>query len=83
MLSNTDIDLVVSDMKMPNMNGLEFIQKAKEVHPDVKYFLFTGYEVTPEIKDALKKGHIQKYFRKPFNINEFNTEIEKALGQAY
>lgn len=72
-----DIKVVISDMKMPNMNGIEFIGKAKEIYNDKKYFILTGFDISEEIHSALKGKLILKYLRKPFNIKE----IEKAITE--
>ncbi len=71
-----DTDIVISDMKMPGMNGVEFIRTAREKFPDKKYYILTGFEITNEIREAINAGLILKYFRKPFNIQE----IESALS---
>jgi len=78
--ANPDILIIVSDMKMPNMNGIEFISKAKEKYPNKKFYILTGYEITNEIQEALDSGLILKYFNKPFNIKEIDNEIKKAIG---
>lgn len=76
--SNPDIKVVISDMKMPIMNGLEFISKAKEKHPDIKYYIISGYDMTEEIQTALKQGLIYSYLKKPFNLEKIYLEIEQA-----
>jgi response regulator RpfG family c-di-GMP phosphodiesterase len=77
--NNQDISIVISDMKMPFMNGIEFIQKSKAKYQNIRYFILTGYEITDEIQEALNMGLIVKCFRKPFNKAEINSEIELAL----
>jgi two-component system, response regulator, stage 0 sporulation protein F len=69
---------VISDMRMPGMNGIEFIKKAKNVFPELFYFILTGYDITPEISVALDENLIHKYFQKPFN----NMEVERAIDEA-
>ncbi|WP_242205886.1 response regulator [Aestuariivivens insulae] len=76
--NNTDIDIVISDMKMPIMNGLEFINKAKDMFPDKPFCILTGFEITNEITDALNTGLIVNYFKKPFNRIELESVIEKV-----
>jgi two-component system response regulator (stage 0 sporulation protein F) len=71
------INVVVSDLKMPGLDGIEFIKKAKERFPRKKYFLLTGFEMTPDIQLSLDSGLIHKCMRKPFNKKEIETEIEK------
>jgi two-component system, response regulator, stage 0 sporulation protein F len=77
--SHKDILIVVSDMKMPKMNGMEFIHLAQSQFPRVKYYILTGFDITNEILQALKEGVIQKYFRKPFNIKEIGAEMERVV----
>ncbi|HEC42646.1 MAG TPA: response regulator [Bacteroides sp.] len=77
---NPDILVIISDMKMPNMNGIEFIKKAKEKFPDKKFFILTGFEITEEILNALETGLILRYFSKPFNLNEIDSAISEAIG---
>jgi len=72
-----DIKIIISDMKMPKMNGIEFIQKAKEKFPDKKFYILTGFEITEEIQSALDSGLIQEYFQKPFNMQEIQTAINE------
>lgn len=80
MLLNTgNIQVVISDMKMPTMNGIEFIKKAREIAPKMEFYILTGFEITAEIQEALDTGLIKKYFRKPFNMNEISTEIYRAM----
>jgi two-component system, response regulator, stage 0 sporulation protein F len=76
---NNQLQVVISDMKMPRMNGIEFIRKAKEVAPDIQFYILTGFEITEEIQEALDSGLITRYFKKPFNINAISNEIDRAL----
>lgn len=71
-----EIDAVITDMKMPGMNGLEFISVAKKEYPDIPCFMLSGYNITPEIKEALNQELILKYFTKPLK----NLEIECAIN---
>jgi two-component system response regulator (stage 0 sporulation protein F) len=75
-----DVSVIISDMKMPGMNGIEFIQKAKELSPNIICFILTGFDITDEILFALQKELIHQYFRKPFNMKEVEKAIMGALG---
>ena len=77
---NDDIIIVISDMKMPGMNGIEFIKKAKNSFPNISYFILTGFDITDEISKAIEEKLIQKYFRKPFNVNEIDSTISEVVG---
>lgn len=75
-----DISIVFSDMRMPEMNGIEFISNAKELYPEINFYILTGFEITSEISKALDNGMIDKYFQKPFNMNLISLEIENILS---
>jgi response regulator RpfG family c-di-GMP phosphodiesterase len=72
-----EIQIVFSDMKMPGMNGIEFITHAKKEYEDKVYFLITGYSITQEIANALENRIIAKCFSKPFNIQEIESSISE------
>lgn len=76
---NPETKLIISDMKMPGMNGIEFIRKAKKLYPDKKFYILTGFEITDEIREALDTGLILEYFSKPFDVEKMHTVIAEAL----
>ena len=76
---NNAIKVVVSDIRMPRMNGIEFLKKANEKYPQIHYFIATGYEINDEIQDAINAGLLRKYFRKPFNMPEIDAAIAESL----
>jgi two-component system, response regulator, stage 0 sporulation protein F len=77
--SNPEISVVISDMKMPGMNGIEFIKIARIEFPDILFFILTGYEISKEIDEALNEKIINRYFRKPFDMDEIENAIEEAM----
>jgi two-component system response regulator (stage 0 sporulation protein F) len=76
---NSGIQVIISDMKMPGMNGIEFIKKVKEIHPEIPCFILTGYKITNEIIEALKEKIIEEHLIKPFDISEIESALEKVL----
>jgi len=77
--SDPSISVVISDMRMPKMDGLEFIAKAKQTFPHIVYYILTGFDITDEINEALSTNLIDKYFRKPFKFREIEGAIASAL----
>ena len=75
-----NITIVISDMKMPEMNGIEFIRTAKQKFPNILFFILTGYEITYEIRAALEEKLINAYFRKPFNIKEIESAVNASFN---
>ncbi|MGD9991924.1 MAG: response regulator [Salinivirgaceae bacterium] len=76
---NKDIIVVISDMKMPGMNGIEFITQAKANYQHIAYFILTAFDINKEIKEALDQHQINRYFNKPFNIQEIDGAIQEFL----
>ncbi|MFK7951292.1 MAG: response regulator [Ekhidna sp.] len=74
-----DIIVVISDMSMPGMNGVEFIQLAKKEHSKISYFILTGYDYNDEIDEALKSNVIHKFFTKPFDAAQIEDAIEETF----
>lgn len=76
-----NIKIVISDMKMPEMNGIEFTSRAKQKYPSINYFILTGYEINDQIRNAISTGLVKTCFCKPFNWVEISTDIEKAISR--
>lgn len=62
-----EIKAVISDMKMPGMNGVEFISTAKAEFPDLSCFILTGFDFSQEITEAMNRNLIIKTFSKPYD----------------
>lgn len=78
--NDKEIKLVISDMKMPIMNGIDFIKKAKLMYPNLPFFLLTGFDITPEINEAINSKLIISHLRKPFDITQMLLAFSKALA---
>ncbi len=76
---NHNIQIVFSDLQMPIMDGLEFINTAKKQHPDKEYYLITSSDFTPRIQQALDSNLISGYIQKPFNVKRVTEAIEKKI----
>ena len=77
-LSNTKYDLVFTDLRLPDDDGISILTKVKEKHPETPVILMTGYaEVSTAVK-AMKKGAFD-YISKPFNQDEVLIVIQNAL----
>jgi len=77
--TDDSFDLIISDMKMPGMNGLEFIKKAQEFYKTCPYNILSGYHKIPEIEEALESGLICSYLQKPFEVEEITASINKDI----
>jgi two-component system, response regulator, stage 0 sporulation protein F len=76
-----DIQFIISDMKMPLMNGLEFIKKVRQIRNDLPCIILSGYQRDEEIDKAIKSGILIDYVMKPFNRNQLQELIQKHLNK--
>ena len=75
---NKRFDIILSDLMMPEMNGLEFLQEVRHADPDAAFIMITGYPSIDSAVDAIRRG-AQDYITKPFKIEEIKHKIDKAL----
>lgn len=73
--------LILSDQRMPGMQGSEFLEQAKEIAPDSIRYLITGYSDVDAITDAVNRGAIHRYIGKPWNNKELTEAIQAGLDQ--
>ncbi|MEW5994286.1 MAG: response regulator [Candidatus Zixiibacteriota bacterium] len=76
-LKSRKIDIIVSDMKMPRMNGFELLKAVKQDYPDIGVIIMTAYGDTYTVKDALLLG-ADEYITKPFKSFEISLIVERA-----
>lgn len=74
-------DLLVTDVRLPGMSGLELIANLQKEYPDVKFIIVTAYD-SYELREKIKelKG-IKGFFPKPFSIEEIKKEINKIFEE--
>ena len=83
LLTAQPVDVVVSDMKMPDMDGLALLCKVKELHPGIVRIVLSGFSQVSQVLAAVNKGEIFRFLTKPLDDpNEFRTVIRAAIQQA-
>ncbi|GAB4174174.1 MAG: hypothetical protein Kow00108_09060 [Calditrichia bacterium] len=80
LLSQLPFDLVVSDIKMPEVNGLDLLLEIKKKYPQTKVIIMTAYG-SPEVRSRAIQGGCLYYIEKPFEINELRSMILDALDE--
>ncbi|MCK9418251.1 MAG: sigma-54 dependent transcriptional regulator [Nitrospirae bacterium] len=78
MVRKNSFDLIVSDLKMPVMNGFQFYEKVREIDTDSIFIIITAFGTIPSAVDAVKKG-IYDYIPKPFSPDEVRLPVRRAL----
>jgi two-component system response regulator YesN len=79
-IENDKIDLVITDINMPLMDGLTFIQKALEINGDVKFIIVSGYSEFEYARRAMKFG-IKEYLLKPLKETDIHTSLMKMKDE--
>ncbi|MBD2857865.1 response regulator [Spongiibacter sp. KMU-158] len=81
-LRSQDIDVIVSDQRMPEMNGVEFLRTARTLRPRAIRILLTGYSDLNAILGAINEGEIFRYINKPWSNNDLRQTIADAATAA-
>ena len=72
--------VIISDMRMPIMNGIEFLVNAQSICPEAIRIILSGYSDIDKIIEAINKNHIYRYISKPWDDKEIKTIIKQALN---
>lgn len=77
--SQKHFELALVDLKMPEMDGIELLEKLKEQNPDTQVIMMTAYKTVESAVEAMQKGAYH-YISKPINLDELKLDIKKALN---
>lgn len=78
-LSTNRVSVIVSDFRMPGMNGAEFLGRAKELYPDTVRIMLSAHADLGSVTDAINVGAIYKFLNKPWS----DEEVRKTIGEAF
>lgn len=74
----SEFDLLVADLRLPDMDGMEVVQRVREKQPRTNVVIITGYPSVASAVQAVRIG-VSDYLRKPFTEDEFKTAVKSAL----
>jgi ATP-dependent Lon protease len=77
-IAGQDVDLVITDLKMEQMDGIELLQQINRIAPDIPVIMVTGFATVSSAVDALKKGAAH-YLGKPVNLDELRKTVKEVL----
>lgn len=81
-IDNTKIDLIVTDMRMPVMDGYELLKQVRAKYPQIKRVALSGYADENLMKNSLENGLAELYIFKPWDRKEIVSSIEMLLGDS-
>jgi response regulator RpfG family c-di-GMP phosphodiesterase len=79
LLAGHPVDIIISDMRMPEMDGVEFLEQARLARPDAVRMLLTGHADVAQIMGAVNRGQIYRYITKPWDDTEIVLLLRHAL----
>jgi signal transduction histidine kinase len=79
-LEAEDAAVVMSDQRMPQMSGVEFLRRAKGLRPDTTRLLFTGYSDIKAVIDAINEGNVFRYISKPWDPDELSAILKQSVA---
>lgn len=82
-LKNEDIDIIISDHKMPEMDGVEFLKRSCEIRQECVRLLVTAYSDSSILIDAINHGKIYRYIKKPWEPSELLLVVKAAVEYFY
>jgi response regulator RpfG family c-di-GMP phosphodiesterase len=77
-LETTEVDIIITDQRMPEMTGVEFLESIIKDYPEPIRILLTGYTDMQALIDAVNKGQIYRYIPKPWSEHELKMFIAQA-----
>jgi len=80
-LEKENVNLIISDQKMPGISGIEFLEKALKDYPDVIPIIITGQAELSDAIRAVNSGCVYKFIQKPWNNEDLKITVRKALEQ--
>jgi len=78
-LAKHDVQVIVSDQRMPEMSGTEFLSRVKDLYPDTIRLVLSGYTDLKSVTDAINQGAIYKFLTKPWDDEQLRSNIAQAF----
>jgi len=80
-IEREEVQVIVTDQRMPNMTGVELLEKVRQINPDSIRIILSGYSDFATIQDAINRGRIFRFLSKPCDNMELKSVIRQALEQ--
>ncbi len=79
MLKSEPCKVLVSDVKMPHFNGLDFLVKVKELYPDIIRVVLSGHNDVQLVLEAVNKRSIDRYLTKPWDVEDLKATLSQCI----
>lgn len=82
-LAGNNVHVVISDQRMPEMSGTQFLARVKSIYPDTVRIVLSGYSDVKSVTEAINEGAIYRFETKPWNDEELRNYVRKAFGDLF
>jgi response regulator RpfG family c-di-GMP phosphodiesterase len=82
LLAVSQVQVIISDQRMPEMSGVELLSRVKELYPDTVRMVLSGYSELSTVTEAINRGAIWKYLSKPWDDDKLRDEVRQAFREA-
>lgn len=83
LLARHRVQVIISDQRMPEMSGTEFLSRVKQLYPDTVRIVLSGYSDLQSVTDAINRGAIYRYLAKPWVDEDLRAQIREAFRVAH
>ena len=80
LMARHEVDVILSDQRMPGMTGVELLRRAKQLYPDTIRLVLSGYTELQSITDAINEGAIYKFLAKPWDDEQLRAHLREAFA---
>ena len=81
LMEGNEVALIMTDQRMPEVTGVEMLQKMKSQYPEAVRMLFTGYADIDSVIAAINQGHVFRYLSKPWEPQELEAAVDEAAAE--
>ncbi|MCK2149265.1 EAL domain-containing protein [Marinobacter alexandrii] len=79
LLAENNVQVIISDQRMPEMSGTDFLSQVKTIHPNTVRIVLSGYTDLKSVTDAINEGAIYKFLTKPWDDKQIREHIQQAF----
>ena len=79
LLAQNPVGVIISDQRMPEMSGVEFLRRVKQIYPDTVRMVLSGYTDLKSVTDAINEGAVYKFLTKPWEDDLLRANIQEAF----
>ena len=80
-MQENEVHIIMTDQRMPQISGVEFLSKVRTRHPKAVRMLFTGYADLDSVIAAINRGHIYQFLKKPWRPEELENAVREAAAE--